>query len=39
MFKKEDGSWELKQYMISTVPGLEFTITDSWLAEKNFTNV
>ena len=39
MFKKDDGSWELKQYMISTVPGLEFTITDSWLAEKNLTNV
>jgi hypothetical protein len=39
MFKKEDGSWELKQYMISTVPGLEFTVTDSWLAEKNLTNV
>ena len=27
--------WELKQYMFSTVPGLEFTITDSWLQEKN----
>lgn len=39
MFKKEDGSWELKQYMISTVPGLEFTVTDSWLAEKNLTNI
>lgn len=39
MFKKDDGSWELKQYMISTVPGLEFTITDSWLVEKNLTNV
>jgi len=39
MFKKEDGSWELKQYMVSTVPGLEFTVTDSWLAEKNLTNI
>ena len=37
MFKKEDGSMELKQYMFSTVPGLEFTITDSWLTDKNFT--
>ena len=37
MFKKEDGTWELKQYMFSTVPGLEFTITDSWLTDKNFT--
>jgi hypothetical protein len=38
MFKKEDDTWELKQYMFSTVPGLEFTITDSWLSDKNFTN-
>ena len=37
MFKKEDGTMELKQYMFSTVPGLEFTITDSWLTDKNFT--
>ena len=37
IWKKEDGSWELKQYMFSTVPGLEFTITDSWLTEKNLT--
>jgi len=35
MFKKEDNSWELKQYMISTVPGLEFTVTENWLTEKN----
>jgi hypothetical protein len=35
MFKKEDNTWELKQYMFSTVPGLEFTISDSWLKEKN----
>ena len=37
MFKKEDGTMELKQYMFSTVPGLEFTITDSWLTDKNLT--
>lgn len=35
MFKKEDGNWELKQYLISTVPGLKFTITEEWLTEKN----
>jgi hypothetical protein len=39
MFKKDDNTWELKQYMFSTVPGLEFTITDSWLNEKNLSNV
>jgi hypothetical protein len=34
MFKNKDSNWELKQYIFSTVPGLEFTITDSWLEEK-----
>ncbi len=37
MWRKEDGNWELKQYMFSTVPGLEFTITDNWLLEKNLS--
>lgn len=39
MFKKDDGTWELKQYMFSTVPGLEFTISDNWLSEKNLKDV
>jgi len=39
MYKKEDGSWDVKHYLFSTVPGLEFTITDSWLTEKNLKNV
>jgi hypothetical protein len=39
MFKKEDNTWELKQYMFSTVPGLEFTITDNWLKEKNLNKL
>ena len=39
MFKKDDGTWELKQYMFSTVPGLEFTISDAWLTEKNIKDV
>lgn len=34
LFKNKDSNWELKQYIFSTVPGLEFTITDSWLSEK-----
>lgn len=36
---KKDGNWQLKQWMISTVPGTQFTITDSWLIEKNLANV
>jgi hypothetical protein len=39
MYKNEDNSWDVKHYLFSTVPGLEFTITDSWLTEKNFKNV
>ena len=39
MYKKEDDSWDVKHYLFSTVPGLEFTITDSWLTEKNLKNV
>ena len=39
MYKKEDASWDVKYYLFSTVPGLEFTITDSWLTEKNLGNV
>lgn len=35
MSKKDDGTWDLKQYMISTVPGLEFTVTENWLSDKN----
>jgi len=35
MFIKEDGNWEIKHYMFSTVPGLKFTITQSWINEKN----
>jgi hypothetical protein len=38
LFRKEDSTWELKQYMFSTVPGLEFTITDTWLGDKNLTS-
>ncbi len=32
-FKQDDDSWMLKQYMISTVPGLEFTVTEDWLVK------
>lgn len=39
LFKKEDDNWELKQYMISTVPGLKFTITEEWLIEKNLKDI
>ena len=39
IWKKDDDTWDIKQYLFSTVPGLEFTISDSWLTEKNLKNV
>ena len=38
LYKNDNNIWQLKQYMFSTMPGLEFTITNSWLSEKNLTN-
>lgn len=38
-YKKDEENWEVKHYLFSTVPGLEFTVTDSWLNEKNLKNV
>lgn len=35
LFKNNDGNWELKQYQFSTVPGVEFTVTESWISENN----
>ena len=37
LFKKEDNTWDLKQYSFSTVPGVEFTVTDNWLEDKNLS--
>lgn len=39
MYKDNNSNWILKQYLFSTLPGVEFTITDEWLIEKNLTDV
>lgn len=36
LFKDEQDTWQLKQYTFSTVPGVEFTVTDNWINGKNF---
>jgi hypothetical protein len=39
VFYKSDNKWILKKFSISTVPGLEFTITNNWLVEKNLISL
>jgi hypothetical protein len=34
LYKNKEGFWEVSKYNISTVPGVEFTVTDSWIKEK-----
>lgn len=34
---KFNNEWVLKQYNYSTMPGTDFTITESWLVEKNLS--
>jgi hypothetical protein len=36
MYKDEEDTWQVKQYVFSTVPGVEFTVTDNWINGKNF---
>lgn len=35
MFKNIDGTWFIKNYIFSTVPGVEFTISKQWLEDHN----
>ena len=37
LYKTKEGYWEVKKFNFSTVPGLEFTITRSWIQE-NYPN-
>lgn len=34
MYKDDSDNWELRKYKISTVPGVEFVITDSWIKDR-----
>ncbi len=35
LYKNKEGFWEVKKYNFSSVPGVEFVVTDTWLKEKN----
>ncbi len=35
-YKDDKDVWQLKQYVFSTMPGVEFEITKGWIKEKDF---
>ena len=36
-YKDDKDEWQLKQYLFSTVPGVEFEITKGWVKDKDFS--
>lgn len=34
LYKDDTGSWDLKQYNYSTMPGVEFKISDQWISDR-----
>lgn len=38
LYKNKEGFWEVKKYNFSSVPGVDFVVTDSWLREKKLDN-
>lgn len=38
MWKDDADNWELRKYKISTTPGVEFVITDSWIRDRKALN-
>lgn len=37
MWKDDKDAWQIKQYNFSTVPGVEFEVTESWIKENKFS--
>jgi len=37
-YKDDKDAWQLKKYVFSTMPGVEFEITKGWVDEKKFKN-
>jgi hypothetical protein len=37
MWKDDKGAWQLKQFVFSTVPGVEFEVTENWIKDKKFS--
>ena len=38
LYKDDSNNWKVKQYVFSTVPGVEFTISESWLKQTQMEN-
>jgi hypothetical protein len=38
LYKDDKDNWQVKQYVFSTVPGVEFTISDNWLRQSKMTS-
>jgi hypothetical protein len=38
LYKDDKDSWQVKQYAFSTLPGVEFTISESWLKQSQMEN-
>jgi hypothetical protein len=38
LYKDDKNNWKVKQYVFSTVPGVEFTISESWLKQTQMEN-
>ena len=38
LYKDDSNNWKVKQYVFSTVPGVEFTISESWLKQTQMKN-
>ena len=39
LYKDDKSNWQVKQYIFSTVPGAEFTISDSWLKQSEIKDL
>lgn len=38
LYKDDTDNWDLRKYKISTMPGVEITITDSWIRDRKALN-
>jgi len=37
LYKDDKDVWQVKQYNISTMPGVEFTVTENWIKQKKLS--
>jgi hypothetical protein len=39
MYKDDTNNWDIKQYSFSTMPGVEFTVTEPWINERRLDKI